>query len=223
MEKGDYVMQKILYNFKRFKGCLVCLTVLLLCGCAGESDLEITSSDAAISQESVSQGPKGSGAEPEISAAVQEPETTQILYVQVTGAVRSPGVYELPVGARVFEAVQKAGGMTDEAAAQSLNQAEEVSDGQMIVLYTTEEWEKMQEGNFAESAAGSAQSDDGRININTATLEQLCTISGIGQSRAQSIITYREQNGAFGSIEEIMKVSGIKEGLYEKIKDKIKV
>ena len=221
MEKGDYVMQKILYHFKRIGGCLVCVTVLLLCGCADESDLEITSAQEVMSQEVVSQ--ESMSQEPEVSADVQEQETPQILYVQVTGAVRSPGVYELPVGARVFEAVQKAGGMTDEAAAQSLNQAEEVSDGQMIVLYTTEEWNKMQEGNFAESAAGGAQSDDGRININTATLEQLCTISGIGRSRAQSIITYREQNGAFGSIEEIMKVSGIKEGLYEKIKDKIKI
>lgn len=215
-------MQKILYHFKRIGGCLVCVTVLLLCGCADESDLEITSAQEVMSQEVVSQ--ESMSQEPEVSAGVQEQETPQILYVQVTGAVRSPGVYELPVGARVFEAVQKAGGMTDEAAAQSLNQAEELSDGQMIVLHTTEEWEKMQEGNFAESVAcSSEQSGDGRININTATLEQLCTISGIGQSRAQSIITYREQNGAFGSIEEIMKVSGIKEGLYEKIKDKIKI
>lgn len=209
-------MQKILYHFKRIGGCLVCATVLLLCGCKGGSDLEITSSDAGMSQEMT-------GMETDFSAGAQEQETSQIIYVQVSGAVRSPGVYELPAGARVFEAVQKAGGMTDEAAAQSLNQAQEVSDGQMIVLYTTEEWEKMRKDGQTESAAGSTQSDDGRININTATLEQLCTISGIGQSRAQSIITYREQNGEFGSVEEIMKVSGIKQGLYEKIKDKIKV
>lgn len=64
---------------------------------------------------------------------------------------------------------------------------------------------------------------DGRVNINTATAEQLCTIPGIGETRAQSIITYREQNGLFTTIEEIKNVSGIKEGLFQKIKEKIKV
>lgn len=235
-------MQKISYVLKIFKGCLV-LTVLLLCGCAGSNDLQITTAPpsqetvgeaeaAAVSEaetEDEAYSGAGSGDAPVSESPYGEAETT--IYVQVTGAVRFPGVYELPPGSRVFEAVQKAGGMTDHAAPESLNQALEVTDGQMIVLYTTAEWEAMQEdggalggenGNVGGAAAESVQ-DDGRVNINTASLEELCTISGIGQSRAQSIITYREQNGAFGSIEEIMNVTGIKDGLFQKIKDKIKV
>ena len=113
--------------------------------------------------------------------------------------------------------------MTDEAATESLNQAQEVTDGQMIVLYTHAEWEKLQESGALPEEALATEDADGRVNINTAGVEELCTISGIGKSRAESIVTYREQNGAFGSIEDIMKVSGIKDGLFQKIKDKIKV
>ncbi len=223
-------MQKYKCFFTKMTGCLM-VTVLLLCGCAGKNDLEIVtgleeaapevSGQAEPLQESGVQ--ETGGSEPaQISGTAEESP----IYVQVTGAVKQPGVYELPKGARVFEAIEKAGGMTEDAKAESINQALEVSDGDMIVLYTQQEWQQMQTDNGAEKTAQSASSgrdDDGRININTASLEQLCGISGIGQSRAQSIITYREQNGAFGSIEEIMKVSGIKEGLFQKIKDKIKV
>lgn len=207
-------MQKSKYISKIFMGCLV-LAVLLLCGCADESDLVIeTADEQADMQQDV-----------EVQSAVSES-----IFVQVIGAVNAPGVYELPLGARVFEAVQAAGGMTEDAVAESLNQALELSDGQMIVVYTQQEWSQMQEGTDM-SIAGVVESSemtgqvpgDGRVNINTASLDELCTISGIGQSRAQSIVTYRQQHGAFGSIEDIMKVSGIKEGLFQKIKDKIKV
>lgn len=235
-------MQKYKYFFQKITGCLM-LTVLLLCGCAGGNDLEITtvsqdSEEVSGRQEAaadMSQVQDSGMLAQENGAQGQIPGTAEDVpvYVQVTGAVRNPGVYELPKGSRVFEAVQKAGGMTDDAAAESLNQALEVSDGQMLVLYTKQEWEQMQAGTVTagdgmetgatqEVSSGSGQ-NDGRININTASAEQLCSISGIGQSRAQSIITYREQNGAFGSIEEIMNVSGIKDGLFQKIKDKIKV
>ena len=226
-------MQKYKYRLKNFAGCLM-LTVLLLCGCTGGNDLEIvTASEEAqdvSGQTETLQETDGGGMvqEPaQISGASEE----ATVYVQVTGAVKYPGVYELPEGSRVFEAIEKAGGMTDDARAESINQALEVSDGQLIVLYTQQEWQQMQAGTMngseelaaAQDVLSESAADDGRININTASAEQLCTISGIGESRAQSIITYREQNGAFGSIEEIKKVSGIKDGLFQKIKDKIKV
>ena len=226
-------MQKYKYRLKNFAGCLM-LTVLLLCGCTGGNDLEIvTASEEAqdvSGQTETLQETAGGGVvqEPaQISGAAEE----ATVYVQVTGGVKYPGVYELPEGSRVFEAIEKAGGMTDDARAESINQALEVSDGQLIVLYTQQEWQQMQAGTMsgsedlaaAQDVLSESAADDGRININTASAEQLCTISGIGESRAQSIITYREQNGAFGSIEEIKKVSGIKDGLFQKIKDKIKV
>lgn len=208
-------MQKMNRNILLFTGCLM-LTVLLLCGCGGKNDLVIETSGEAAAVEDLSEG----FSEQKLPSEEPEPE---VIYVQVTGAVRSPGVYEMPAGSRVFEAIQKAGGMTDDAAAGSLNQALEVTDGQMLVLYTTQEWEQLQGGKDDLTAGHGTEPDDGRVNINTAGIEELCTISGIGKSRAESIVTYREQNGAFGCIEDIMKVSGIKEGLFQKIKDKIKV
>ena len=227
-------MQKYQCFLRKMTGCLM-LTVLLLCGCAGKNDLEIVTapeeaadlSGADVLRESESRDAEGmmQAQEPEQPAETAEDAP---IYVQVTGAVNHPGGYELSEGARVFEAIEKAGGMREDAKAESINQAQELSDGEMIVLYTKQEWEQMQTetgdtpGNPQQSL-GAGGTDDDRVNINTATMEQLCSISGIGQSRAQSIITYREQNGAFGSIEEIMKVSGIKEGLFQKIKDKIKV
>lgn len=226
-------MQKYKYRLKNFAGCLM-LTVLLLCGCTGGNDLEIVT--ASEEAQDVS-GQTETLQETDGGGVVQEPaqifgaSEEATVYVQVTGAVKYPGVYELPEGSRVFEAIEKAGGMTDDARAESINQALEVSDGQLIVLYTQQEWQQMQAGTMngseelaaAQDVLSESAADDGRININTASAEQLCTISGIGESRAQSIITYREQNGAFGSIEEIKKVSGIKDGLFQKIKDKIKV
>lgn len=203
-----------------FTGCLL-LTVLLLCGCRAESDLVITGGEPEISESEISDSEIPDSGQ----ISVQE-ETTDTIFVQVSGAVRSPGVYELPAGSRVFEAIQSAGGMTDDAAADSVNQAVEVSDGDMIVLCTLQEWEqaKSQQAELiGGDLSGPTQETDGRININTADVTQLCTIPGIGESRAQSIVTYREQNGAFGAVEDIMKVSGIKDGLFQKIKDKIKV
>ena len=213
-------MQKRIYSLKSFTGCLI-LTVLLLCGCAGGNDLEITTASH------VEETTAGTEAVAGTETVAEAEENTATVFVQVMGAVHAPGVYELPAGSRVFEAVEMAGGMTKDAAPESLNQALELMDGQMIVLYTCAEWEAMQADGTDDGAGniagdGAAQ-EDGRVNINTATLDELCSIPGIGQSRAQSIITYREQNGAFGSIEDIMKVSGIKDGLFQKIKDKIKV
>ena len=214
-------MQKSKYISKVFRGCLV-LAVLLLCGCAKESDLVIETADGQADVQPVIS--ESADANVTVSDAAQEQQES--IFVQVTGAVKTPGVYELPMESRVFEAVQAAGGMTDDAAAESLNQALELTDRQMIVVYTQQEWSTMLEDadtavTGAENAGQAA--DDGRVNINTASLDELCTISGIGRSRAESILTSREQHGAFASIEEIMNVSGIKDGLFQKIKDKIKV
>ncbi len=207
-------MLKKLNQTMCFMGCLM-LTVFLFCGCTNENDLEIVTDTASDAWTGNVEMPDAD--------VIAEKET---IYVQVTGAVKNPGVYELPAGSRVFEVLQKAGGMTETAAADSINQAAEVKDGEMIVLYTQEEWDEMhiQQQCGAEAAVTINQLvADGRVNINTADEALLCTIPGIGQTRAQSILTYREEHGAFGSIEEIKQVNGIKDGLFQKIKDSIKV
>ena len=121
---------------------------------------------------------------------------------------------ELPAESRAWDALEAAGGFAAEADRNAVNLAEPLTDGQKLYFPEKGEWEQ----------TGSDQaSSDGRININTADAAQLCTLPGIGTSRAEAIIAYRKQNGAFATVEEIMKVSGIKEGAFEKIKDRITV
>ncbi len=164
-----------------------------------------------------------------------EPQTEQTIFVHVCGAVRTPGVYELKNGSRVYEAVQAAGGFTDDAEENYVNQAQILSDGIKLMIPTIEEVLAMPEdgmdaqaaegmaGQSAEGGMAGQPADDGRININTASEQELCTIPGIGATRAAAIVQYRQEHGSFGSVEDIMKVTGIKEGTYEKIKDSIKV
>lgn len=149
--------------------------------------------------------------------------TEEHFFVDVCGAVRNPGVYELPPDSRIFEAVAMAGGFTEEACRDYLNQAQKIEDGMQIRIPTQEEVSSLNLGGEVSKEGGFTGQDDGRININTASKEQLCSLPGIGEAKAESIISYREQNNGFSAMEEIMNVEGIKDGLYAKIKDKIKI
>jgi len=154
----------------------------------------------------------------------QEQDAPEMIYVDICGAVKYPGVYRLSGDARVFDAVSQAGGLTEEACERSINQAEKLCDGQKIYVPTEEEWESgsLQE-DLPGNVSGDASVDDGLININKADEAKLCELPGVGESRARAIIQYREEHGDFQSIEEIQNVSGIKGGLFAKIKDLIKV
>ena len=138
-----------------------------------------------------------------------------MIYVHICGEVNNPGVYELPEGSRIFEAVEAAGGFTEDASQSSLNLAQLISDEAQIVILSQAEAE--------EKAKLEREQAAGIINLNTASKEQLMTLPGIGESRAEDIIRYRKESGGFQSIEEIMKVPGIKESAYLKIKDSITV
>lgn len=142
------------------------------------------------------------------------------IYVHVCGAVKYPGVYEFSGDARVFQAVESAGGFLPEACEASLNQAQPVKDGDRIYVPTKEEWESGLAGPLEETKE--AEPDDGLVNINTADENELCTLPGVGQTRAKAIVEYRNEHGSFGRIEDIQNVSGIKSGLFAKIKDYIK-
>ena len=135
------------------------------------------------------------------------------VYVYVCGAVKNEGVYRLVENSRVFEAIEMAGGFTEDADRTTLNLAREVTDGEQINVLTKEQ---------AEDVLKKIESS-GVVNINTATVSELTSISGIGESRAKAIIDYREKNGNFKSIDDIKKIDGIKEGLFSKIKDKITI
>lgn len=167
----------------------------------------------------------------EVQMAAAADDVTMVqeeYYVYVCGAVSEPGVYMLHAGDRVYEAIAKAGGLSEDASMISVNQAEMVSDGQMIFVPTKEEADAGITMPLASDISVGAKENtdaakDGKVNLNTASLEELMTLSGIGESRANDILAYRMEHGAFAAVEEIMNVNGIKEGLYNRIKDNIKV
>ena len=127
-------------------------------------------------------------------------------------------VYELVEDARIVSAIAAAGGFTKSASKEDVNQAEHVKDGQQIYVPSRKEAQKQQKGS---SEKGS--SSDDRVNLNTASKEELMKLSGIGEAKASDIISYREENGSFAKPEDIMKIRGIKQGIYSKIKDMITV
>ena len=150
----------------------------------------------------------------------EKEKSTENIFVYVCGAVQKPGVYEFLPGQRICDVIAAAGGLSEQAAGDSLNQAEVLSDGQMLRVLTTEEAAAATEQPGQETAESSR---DGRVDINTADASALMSLPGIGQSKADAIIAYRNEHGAFKAPEELMNISGIKEGVYQKIKDSIKV
>lgn len=131
-------------------------------------------------------------------------------FVHICGEVESPGVYEVAEDARICDVLLLAGGFTESAATDAVNMAQKVTDGMQVVVPSVEEAERQ---TLAEAEA------DGRVELNTATLEQLCTLPGIGESRARAILAYREEYGGFSVTEELMQVSGIKEGTFNRLKE----
>lgn len=152
--------------------------------------------------------------------------------VHICGAVKQPGVYYLKEKQRVFEGIQKAGGFREDAAEDYLNQALFLEDGMKIVVPTKDEVRELESleqinkaDRFLQEAGSVSQKEtkEKKVDLNTADEALLCTLPGIGESRAKSILAYRKEHGAFQKAEDIMNVSGIKEAAYEKIKDYVTV
>lgn len=171
----------------------------------------------------------------EIQSREKEEAQPEKIYIHVCGAVESPGVYELEQGQRVCDAVRMAGGFAGDADEDYVNQAERLSDGAKLVIPTREQSAAEKERQTAELGLvepetaetpqdyGETHGSGEKININTAFESELRQIPGVGTTRAAAIVAYREAHGAFQKTEDIMKVSGIKEGTFEKIKDSIRV
>jgi len=143
------------------------------------------------------------------------------IFVHVCGAVKQAGVYEMLEGNRIFEAIELAGGFAEEAHPQAVNLADKVTDGLQIFVPTKEEASNLP--NLIPNQTTSAEAQESLVNINIADATKLQELSGIGVAKANAILSYREQHGAFNSIEDIKKVSGIGEKLYEGIKENITV
>ena len=128
--------------------------------------------------------------------------------------MKSEGVYELEAGCRINDAIEAAGGFSEEASTTSVNLSAKIEDEAMVYIPSKEE---------ANVGVVAGQPQDARININTAPIEELMTLKGIGEAKAKAIVSYREENGLFENVEDIMKVSGIGQGYFNKIKDDIRV
>ena len=139
------------------------------------------------------------------------------IFVDVKGAVKHPGVFETTKDKRVKDLIEEAGGLLDDADTSTLNLSQKVKD--QMVIYVLKHGEKPKQI----SDGGSSSSNTDVININTANKEQLMKISGVGKTKAEAIISYREKNGDFKKKEDITKVHGIGKATFEKIKDKIEV
>lgn len=227
----------IIYTF------VIIAVILSFAGCSGEKEEcveELTELRAAeeVPEEEVS---KGEGSEEEEfqeerkeevsdEEEIQEPAQGEsgTICIHVCGRVAHPGVYVLPSGSRIYEAVEAAGGLSEDAAGELLNQAAQMEDGQQIYVPSREEAEQGITGGKSQAdspgakpAAGDTEAKDGRVSINTASKEQLMTLNGIGEAKAAAIIRYREEHGGFQKIEELKEVEGIKEGVFNKVKDQI--
>lgn len=138
------------------------------------------------------------------------------LVVHVAGAVREPGVYRLPDGSRVTDAVERAGGATGEAAADSINLAAKLADGQQVVVPA-----RVAGAAGATAGATGVGAEDGPISLGTATAEDLDTIEGIGPVTAADILEYRDEQGGVASIDELDRISGIGPATMEALRDRL--
>ena len=170
----------------------------------------------------------------------EEKEVSKNILVDVKGEVNTPGVYELTVSNTVMDAINKAGGLTKISDTSNINLSKKLEDEMVIIVYSKSEIEKMNEEEKIEcppcNNACITEEDEkakldeenetkniqtGKVNINTADIETLQTLTGIGEVKAQAIIDYRNKNGGFKTLEDIKNVSGIGDSVYEKIKDNI--
>ena len=211
-------MEAIIEKIKEYKIIFICTGLGLLVGGffllkptpqTPVKEMNLQAEVAAVS--------KDSSTEKEVK---EEPVEQDLITVDVKGAVKSPGIYDLPVGSRVNDAVQKAGGLTEQADSKSINLAQKVSDEALVYVPTKgEEAASQQTG----SGTVSSTSKEKKVNLNKASLEELKQVKGLGGKRAQDIIDHREANGKFKSVDELKKVSGIGAKTIEKLKDYVTV
>ncbi len=194
----------------KIKSCIAGMIsiFLLTCGCGKPA--------ALYDSGQVQEGDSGTETrEGESREEIPDAQEVMEICVYVCGEVAAPGIYQMAADARIGDALEAAGGMTENAADTWLNLAEHMKDGQKIEVPDRERAEVL--------AKEAQQEESSLVNLNTATAEQLMSLTGVGQSKAEDILNYREQHGSFQTIEELMQIPGIKERVFEKIKDRITV
>ena len=193
---------------KNFIVLLLLGSMLLLSGCSENGNVSLEEALMAAGSSDALQTEESS-----VSGERIEETSAAVFYVYVCGAVSEPGVYALEPDCRIVAAVEAAGGFLPDAATEAVNLAEPIRDGMQIVVPDLEETLSRQESLFRQ--------ESGLINLNTATVTELCTLNGIGEAKAEAILAYREEIGAFGSVEQLKEVTGIGESLFHQIKSSI--
>jgi competence protein ComEA len=204
-------------HLEKFGGrrVLVAIVVLAAVGLMGGYGVAMRAKPKAAKIALASSGPRGSG---------NGVRSGRLVYVHVGGAVAHPGLYQLPDGSRVYDAVQAAGGATEQADLDSLNLASKVKDGdKVLVPARADPGADPGAPGAATAGGGGATSAGGLVNLHSATVEQLDSLPGIGPSTAQKIIDYRTQHGGFRSVDELMDVPGIGPAKFAELKDQVTV
>ena len=218
----EKIKEKLLEN-KTLVAMLGTILVMLI-GFFAWSNVTKTTADAQNDLPALSTTFSASSSASDLKTERSSSQTeTQKVFVDIKGAVKNEGVYELSNGSRVTDVVKLAGGFTEDADKKSVNLAEKVTDESMI--YVARVGENVAPATTNSQVNGSAQQEESsdKINLNTATLAELQTISGIGAKRAQDIIDYRDANGGFSSVDDLANVSGIGEKTLEKLKSEVTV
>ena len=215
-------MEELIEKIKEYKIIVICAGLgLVLGGFFLLKPVAQTPAKESNLQTEVTTVSKDSASEKEEKSQKSETEEVvekDLITVDVKGAVKSPGIYDLPVGSRINDAVQKAGGLTDNADSKSINLAQRISDEALVYVPTKEETTSQE----AHSNASNTK-ENKKVNLNKASLEELKQVKGLGAKRAQDIIDHRESNGKFKSVNELKKVSGIGAKTIEKLKEYVTV
>lgn len=212
-------MEELIEKIKEYKIIVICVSLgLVLGGFLLLKPVAQTPAKESNLQSEVTAVSKDSTDEKEDGNQKEEVVEQDLITVDVKGAVKSPGIYDLPVGSRVNDAVQKAGGLIDNADSKSINLAQKISDEALVYVPTKEEAANQESYS---NATGNKESK--KVNINKASLEELKQVKGLGAKRAQDIIDHRESNGKFKSVDDLKKVSGIGTKTIEKLKEYVTV
>ncbi len=209
---------------------LTALFLLTFTGCSGRDEVLIFGTDDVKTEaeekdpaETIIDMPDHDDSRNEVNGP-DKTDSDSVIVVYVCGAVNSPGVVSIPVGSRVIDALELAGGFCDGANEIYVNLAASVNDGDQIYFPYEGEDDETIAGRTESGTEGQAGLNSGEnypININKADASMLCHIPGIGESKAIAIVSYRENNGRFSTVEDIKNVSGIGDALFEKIRDRI--
>lgn len=212
-------MEELIEKIKEYKIIVICVSLgLVLGGFFLLKPVAQTPAKESNLQSEVIAVPKDSTDEKEDGNQKEEVVEQDLITVDVKGAVKTPGIYDLPVGSRINDAVQKAGGLTDNADSKSINLAQKISDESLVYVPT-----KGEDTSQATQSNASNSKENKKVNLNKASLEELKQVKGLGAKRAQDIIDHRDTNGKFKSVDELKKVSGIGAKTIEKLKDYVTV